>query len=109
MYVSNTFLCGPKGFGGVGVEVRDLEERLLCMWDGVYVQGDGEFVVCEGGGEGQLEKGDVTNYKKEYEMVWTKYYEYTLFTTESMLKCHKSSNSPLTEHKEKEKGTIQCI
>lgn len=27
----------------------------------MYVQGDGELVVCEGGGEGQMERGELKN------------------------------------------------
>lgn len=45
------FLCSPEG---VWVEVRELEERLVCMCDDVC---DGEPVVCKGGGEGQMERG----------------------------------------------------
>lgn len=48
----------PKVSGGVWVEVRELEERLVCMCDDVCVRGDGELVVCEGGGEGQMERGE---------------------------------------------------
>lgn len=45
------FLCGPEGFRGVWVEVKE-EERLVCMRDDDYVcvcvHVDGELVVCEG-------------------------------------------------------------